>query len=78
VTLKKSAGSQTPELSLIGTVIGKRESIAVFVDDGTKNPLRLRAGEGRKDWMLRSVQGTGSDAGERRRKPQLEFAAAGN
>lgn len=53
----KPAGPQSPELSLVGTVIGERESIAVFVEDTTKNPVRLRTGEAHKGWTLRSVQG---------------------
>jgi hypothetical protein len=46
-----------PQLSLIGTVIGEKDSIAVFVDDTTKNSIRLRTGEEHKGWTLRSVQG---------------------
>jgi hypothetical protein len=53
----KTAGPQSPELSLVGTVIGEKESIAVFVEDTTKNPVRLRTGEAHKGWTLRSVQG---------------------
>jgi len=53
----KPAGPQSPELSLVGTVIGEKESIAVFVEDITKNPVRLRTGEAHKGWTLRSVQG---------------------
>ena len=53
----KPAGPQSPELSLVGTVIGEKESIAVFVEDTTKNPVRLRTGEAYKGWTLRSVQG---------------------
>jgi hypothetical protein len=53
----KSVGPSNPELALIGTVIGDREAIAVFVDDTTKNPLRLRTGEAHKGWALRSVKG---------------------
>jgi hypothetical protein len=53
----KTAGPQSPELSLVGTVIGEKESIAVFVEDTTKNSVRLRTGEAHKGWTLRSVQG---------------------
>jgi general secretion pathway protein N len=50
----KSAGPQSPELSLVGTVIGEKESIAVFVD-ATKSAVRLRTGEAHKGWALRTV-----------------------
>jgi general secretion pathway protein N len=53
----KPAGPQRPELSLIGTVIGQKESIAIFVDNTSKNPVRLRTGEVHQGWTLRSVQG---------------------
>jgi general secretion pathway protein N len=51
----KPVSRQSPELSLIGTVIGEKESIAVFVDDTTKNAVRLRTGEAHKGWALQSV-----------------------
>jgi hypothetical protein len=53
----KSAGPQSPELALIGTVIGENDSIAVFVDEATKNAVRLRTGDAHKGWMLQSVRG---------------------
>jgi hypothetical protein len=53
----KSAGPQSPELALIGTVIGENDSIAVFVDEATKNAVRLRTGDAHKGWMLQSVHG---------------------
>jgi hypothetical protein len=53
----KPPGPQSPELSLVGTVIGEKESIAVLIEDPTKNAVRLRTGEAHKGWTLRSVQG---------------------
>jgi hypothetical protein len=53
----KSTGPQSPELSLIGTVVGTTESIAVFVDDATKNAVRLHTGDAHNGWTLQSVQG---------------------
>jgi hypothetical protein len=53
----KPAEPQRPQLSLVGTVIGEKESIAVFVDDTTKDAVRLRTGEEHKGWTLRSVHG---------------------
>ena len=53
----KSAGPQSPQLALIGTVIGENDSIAVFVDEATKNAVRLRTGDAHKGWMLQSVHG---------------------
>jgi hypothetical protein len=53
----KPAEPDRPQLSLVGTVIGEKESIAVFVDETTKNAVRLRTGEEHKGWTLVSVQG---------------------
>jgi general secretion pathway protein N len=48
---------QRPPLLLVGTVIGEKEAIAVFLDETTKNPIRLRTGDGHQGWVLRSVHG---------------------
>jgi hypothetical protein len=73
----KPAGPQGPELSLIGTVIGEKESIAVFVDDTSKNPLRLRTGEAHKGWTLRSVQGRAATLEKDRESVSLSLPQPG-
>jgi general secretion pathway protein N len=45
-----------PDLKLVGTIIGDRESIGVFVEDGTAKMLRLHTGEGHEGWILRQVE----------------------
>ncbi|HEY1544389.1 MAG TPA: hypothetical protein VGG01_18480 [Xanthobacteraceae bacterium] len=45
-----------PDLKLVGTIVGDRESIGVFVEDGTAQLLRLRTGEGHQGWVLRDVE----------------------
>ena len=52
-----STKPQRPNLSLVGTIIGDDQSIAVFVEQGSNNVIRLRTGEAHQDWTLRSVQG---------------------
>lgn len=44
-----------PVLNLVGTVEGKREGYAVFVDTRTHNVVRLKTGEGEHGWILQSV-----------------------
>jgi general secretion pathway protein N len=44
-----------PDLKLVGTIIGDRDGIGVFVEDGTAQLLRLRTGEGHQGWVLREV-----------------------
>jgi hypothetical protein len=52
--------SRTPEpppVSLVGTIAGGDESFAIFVDQSTKTPLRLKVGEDYQGWKLRTIQG---------------------
>lgn len=44
-----------PNLVLIGTAAGESLKLAVFIDNATRNPLRLRAGEGHGGWLLQTV-----------------------
>jgi general secretion pathway protein N len=47
---------QHPNLTLVGTVAGENEGIAVFVDPATRDTVRLRTGEGHNGWILQSVE----------------------
>ncbi|WP_156918513.1 hypothetical protein [Bradyrhizobium sp. Cp5.3] len=44
-------------LSLVGTVSGADQSLAIFVDQTSKATLRLKVGEDYQGWRLRSVRG---------------------
>jgi general secretion pathway protein N len=46
----------SPPLDLIGTVIGERERLAVFVEQTTKVLVRLRLDETYQGWIVRSIQ----------------------
>jgi general secretion pathway protein N len=48
-----------PLLVLVGTIIGESRQIGIFLDETTKETVRLRAGEGHGGWMLRSVDNRG-------------------
>jgi len=48
---------ERPKLALVGAVVGESEGIAVFVDQNTRDVLRLRTGENHQGWTLRSVKG---------------------
>jgi general secretion pathway protein N len=41
-----------PPLKLLGTIIGERKEIAVFLDDATKNMISLRIGQDHDGWTL--------------------------
>lgn len=43
-------------LVLVGTIAGDTDGIAIFVEQDTKNVVRLRLGEAHSGWVLRSVR----------------------
>jgi general secretion pathway protein N len=47
---------QHPNLTLVGTVAGENEGVAVFIDTATRDTVRLRTGEGHSGWILQSVE----------------------
>jgi hypothetical protein len=44
-------------LSLLGTIAGESEGIALFMETTTQEVVRLRTGEAHEGWVLRSVHG---------------------
>jgi general secretion pathway protein N len=47
---------QHPNLTLVGTVAGENEGVAVFIDTATRDTVRLRTGEGHHGWILQSIE----------------------
>ncbi|HTO61109.1 MAG TPA: hypothetical protein VMM15_07625 [Bradyrhizobium sp.] len=47
---------ERPKLSLVGTVVNGDDGIAVFLDQSTRAPLRLRMGADYQGWMLRQIE----------------------
>lgn len=45
-----------PLLSLVGAIAGTVDGIAIFVDETSKNMVRLKTGEGHAGWILRDVE----------------------
>jgi general secretion pathway protein N len=52
-----TAEPERPPLTLVGTIMGEGDAIAVFVLQGTGTTIRLRPNESHEGWVLRSVQG---------------------
>src|SRR5580700_8798431 len=50
------AVQQHPNLTLVGTVAGENEGVAVFIDTTTRDTVRLRTGEGHSGWILQSIE----------------------
>jgi general secretion pathway protein N len=52
----KPAEPERPPLSILGTVVGRDDGIAIFMEDAGKNVLRLHAGQDYAGWVLRTVE----------------------
>jgi hypothetical protein len=63
-----------PKLILVGTLTGGSErSIAVFVDQATREAVRLRPGEGYMGWILHSVKRSAATLQKGAQTETLEF-----
>jgi general secretion pathway protein N len=51
------AEPERPPLTLVGTIAGENDAIAVFVVQGTGTTVRLHTNDNHEGWILRSVQG---------------------
>jgi general secretion pathway protein N len=47
---------ERPQLSLVGTIMSGDDGFAIFVDQTTKTPLRIRIGAAHQGWMLRQIE----------------------
>ncbi len=47
---------ERPALSLVGTIVGANDQIAVFLETATQNIVRLRVGEDHQGWVLHLVK----------------------
>jgi len=45
-----------PLLTLLGTIVGEFDGIGIFLDETSKNVIRLRTGQVHGGWTLRSVR----------------------
>jgi hypothetical protein len=66
----------TPPLTLLGTVLGDGERVGVFAEQGTKNVIRLRVGEGHGDWTLRSLHARAAILEQGRNQAMLALTPA--
>jgi hypothetical protein len=46
-----------PLLTLVGTIVGKTQSVGIFIDQVKKNVIRLKTGQDHAGWTLRAIQG---------------------
>ena len=72
VVVPKPKEPEQPQLSLVGTISGDDARFGIFVDQATKNVLRLKVGENFQGWELRSIQAREASF----QKNQLTFVVA--
>jgi hypothetical protein len=49
--------AERPALTLLGTIAGEGDGLALFMETNTQVVIRLRTGEAHQGWVLRSVHG---------------------
>jgi len=64
---------ERPAFTRLGTIIGERIEIAVFLDEVTKDVVYLKAGQDRGGWTLKSVRGRQIDFEKNYRTARLAF-----
>ena len=69
------AAPDHPLLTLVGTVVSGREAIGVFVDQESKNIVRLRIGQDHDGWTLRAVHERNAVFDDRHREAVIALPA---
>jgi len=67
----------TPQLTLVGAIVGSNEGIAVFIDRTNNSVIRLRTGQDHLGWVLRSVKGREAVLEKNNKTTTLELPAPG-
>jgi general secretion pathway protein N len=62
------------KLTLLGTVIGASDGIGVFVDETSKEVIRIRTGASHDGWILRSVQRRAANFNKNHQETTLTLA----
>jgi|GEM_PF-918312 len=57
VAVVKPPEPDHPLLTIVGTIVGSSDAIAVFIEQATNNIIRLHTGQDHDGWVLRSVHG---------------------
>jgi hypothetical protein len=65
-------------LSLVGTIAGDSDGVALFAEKGSQEVVRLRTGEAHQGWILRSVHGREAMLEKGDRKETVTLPAPGD
>jgi hypothetical protein len=65
-------------LSLVGTIAGESDGVALFAEKGSQEVVRLRTGEAHQGWILRSVHGRQAMLEKGDRKETVTLPAPGD
>ena len=71
----KPAEPDHPPLTLVGTIVGGAQNIAIFADEVSKNFIRLKAGQDHAGWTLRGIFGREATFARGDREATLGFPA---
>jgi len=75
--LPQPAVPDHPQLTIMGTIVGETQSIGVFIDQATKEVVRLKTGEGHAGWTLRAIHGREAVLEKDQREATLVLPARG-
>jgi hypothetical protein len=77
-TPQKPKEPERPSITLLGTIVGTSESIAIFLNPATRDIVRLRPGEDHEGWALRSVKAREVSLVKDRERVVLELPPPGD
>lgn len=69
---------EPPPLTLVGTVVGATQSVALFLKTAERSIVRLRVGETESGWTLRSVEAKSTTLEKQNRQVSLALPAPGS
>ena len=72
IPVAKPKEPDRPQLSLLGTIVNGDDGFAIFMDQATAAPLRIRIGAGYQGWTLRFVRA--GSATLQKDRDSVEFA----
>ena len=71
------AAPERPSLTLVGTIIGEGDKIAIFYNPATRAVVRLRLGEADDGWVVRSIGARETVLEKGKQSYTLELSAPG-